>query len=332
MLDALSRVDLSEHGGTPIHRLSGGQRKRAALAAELLGDPKLILLDEATSGLDPATEAEMMELFRALAREGRTVVCITHFPGRLHMCDRLLYLMKGKCVFDGTPEQLKRFFGVTTIEGAYTSEDAHEPGEWQAEFRKSSVGQSAAARLSAVPAWQEPLAALPRADERGPAAAANGCSHRPVRSTAMRRLQEPAATFCPGPCDRTDARRDLWEHHLALRRAACVRHQASDFRPGRRGPLVLGDGRCPRDRQGDADPRSRDAVRCGPCAIPPVEACVARADLADSDICAPVDGSILHRTDEPVRRPVFGPGPHGPGRSRRWGYWSRRSPGRRNGP
>jgi ABC transport system ATP-binding/permease protein len=160
VLDALSRVDLAEHHGTPIYRLSGGQRKRAALAAELLGDPKLILLDEATSGLDPATEAEMMELFRALAREGRTVVCITHFPGRLHMCDRLLYLMKGKCVFDGTPEQLKRFFGVTTIEGAYTSEDAHKPAEWQAEFRKSSVGQSAAGRLPAVPAGQEPIAAL----------------------------------------------------------------------------------------------------------------------------------------------------------------------------
>ena len=127
VLDVLSRVDLSEHDRTPIHRLSGGQRKRAALAAELLGDPKLILLDEATSGLDPATEAEMMDLFRALAREGRTVVCITHFPGRLHMCDRLLYLMKGKCVFDGTPEQLKTFFGVTTIEGAYTREDAHSP-------------------------------------------------------------------------------------------------------------------------------------------------------------------------------------------------------------
>ena len=103
----------------------------------------------------------MMELFRALAREGRTVVCITHFPGRLQLCDRLLYLMKGKCVFDGTPEQLKRFFGVTTIEGAYTSEDAHDPGVWQAEFRKSSVGQSAAARLPAVPAWQEPIAAPP---------------------------------------------------------------------------------------------------------------------------------------------------------------------------
>ena len=161
MLDALSRVDLSEHDGTPIHRLSGGQRNCAALAAELLGDPKLVLLDEATSGLDPATEAEMMELFRALAREGRTVVCITHFPGRLQMCDRLLYLMKGKCVFDGTPEQLKRFFGVTTIEGAYTGEDCARSG--RVAGRVPQVVRRPVGRrpLPAVPAWQEPIAALP---------------------------------------------------------------------------------------------------------------------------------------------------------------------------
>ena len=97
----LERVGLWEHRATAIHRLSGGQRKRAALAAELLGDPRLILLDEATSGLYPATEEGMMALFRSLAREGRTVVCITHSPGRLHLCDRLLYLAEGKCVFFG---------------------------------------------------------------------------------------------------------------------------------------------------------------------------------------------------------------------------------------
>ncbi len=159
--EVLSRVDLSEHLGTPIHRLSGGQRKRAALAAELLGDPKLILLDEATSGLDPATEAEMMDLFRALTREGRTVVCITHSPGRLHTCDRLLYMMKGKCVFDGTPEQLKAFFGVRSIEDAYTREDTRTPEEWQAAFRASSVGQAGSARIPAVPLGVAPLQPVP---------------------------------------------------------------------------------------------------------------------------------------------------------------------------
>jgi ABC-type Mn2+/Zn2+ transport system ATPase subunit len=78
---ALDRVGLWAHRETPIQYLSGGQRKRAALAAELLGDPRLILLDEATSGLDPATEDEMMRLFRSLTEEGRTVVCIYPPPG-----------------------------------------------------------------------------------------------------------------------------------------------------------------------------------------------------------------------------------------------------------
>jgi ABC-type multidrug transport system ATPase subunit len=149
--DALKRVDLLEHGGTPIHRLSGGQRKRAALAAELLGDPKLILLDEATSGLDPATEAEMMDLFRSLAREGRTVICITHFPGRLHLCDRLLYLIRGKCVFDGTPQELMEFFGVESIEDVYTKQAERSPEEWESAFHRTVVGLKASQRVPPSP-------------------------------------------------------------------------------------------------------------------------------------------------------------------------------------
>ena len=102
---ALKRVSLLERIDVPIIRLSGGQRKRAGLAAELLGDPQLILLDEATSGLDPATEGEMMLLFRQLADEGRTVVCITHFPGRLHLCDRLICLQDGLIILKGRPRR-----------------------------------------------------------------------------------------------------------------------------------------------------------------------------------------------------------------------------------
>lgn len=148
---ALERVGLWEkHRDTVISRLSGGQRKRAALAAELLGDPRLILLDEATSGLDPATEEEMMELFRSLAREGRTVICITHFPGRLHLCDKLLYLMQGKCVFFGTPAELKAFFGVDGIEDVYTKQHERTAEEWEGAFRRSPVGQRAAAGVPHV--------------------------------------------------------------------------------------------------------------------------------------------------------------------------------------
>ncbi|HEV8067012.1 MAG TPA: ATP-binding cassette domain-containing protein [Planctomycetaceae bacterium] len=141
----LDRVGLAGQMDVTIQRLSGGQRKRVALAAELLGDPQVILLDEATSGLDPATEEDMMRLFHSLAAEGRTVVCITHFPGQLHLCDRLLYLMQGRCVFDGAPQELMQFFAVNSIEGVYTKEREFPAEEWLSRFRNSPVGRKLAA-------------------------------------------------------------------------------------------------------------------------------------------------------------------------------------------
>jgi ABC-type multidrug transport system ATPase subunit len=140
-LAALERVGLLDRGDVPIRRLSGGQRKRVALAAELLGDPGLILLDEATSGLDPATEDEMMRLFRDLAAEGRTVACITHFPGRLDLCDRLLYLADGRMVFCGTPAELRTFFGVRDIEDAFARQRDRTAEEWQRLFLESAAGR-----------------------------------------------------------------------------------------------------------------------------------------------------------------------------------------------
>lgn len=142
VLLALGRVGMEERATVPIQNLSGGQRKRVALAAELLGDPRLILLDEATSGLDPATEAEMMALFRSLADEGRTVLCVTHFPGRLHLCDRLIYLMQGRCIFDGTPRELQAFFEVASIEEAFGKQAEQTPEEWERRYRNSSITPS----------------------------------------------------------------------------------------------------------------------------------------------------------------------------------------------
>lgn len=145
----LQRVGLSDRAHVPIHRLSGGQRKRVALAAELLGDPGMLLLDEATSGLDPATESDMMRLFQSLAREGKTVVCITHFPGRLALCDRLIYLMAGRRVFDGPVAEMKEFFEVGELEDVYTRQHARSPEDWLNDFQRSKAGESARARLDA---------------------------------------------------------------------------------------------------------------------------------------------------------------------------------------
>lgn len=131
---ALGRVGLTDRQYVPIRRLSGGQRKRVVLAEELLGDPRLILLDEATSGLDPTTGAEMMKLFRSLADEGCTVVCVTHFPGRLHLCGRLVCLKDGIRVFDGSPGAMLRFLGVPTFEDIYIKLADRAAVEWRGRY------------------------------------------------------------------------------------------------------------------------------------------------------------------------------------------------------
>jgi len=140
---SLERVGLGDRIDVPIERLSGGQRKRTALSSELLGDPRVILLDEATSGLDPASEEEMMMLFRSLADEGRTVICITHFPNRLSMCDRLIYLVEGKAVFFGKPSDLERIFEVDDLESVYRRQGERTAEDWHERFLATPTGAMA---------------------------------------------------------------------------------------------------------------------------------------------------------------------------------------------
>ena len=77
---ALALVKLSDRKDVMIRSLSGGQKKRASIAVELLSDPKLFFLDEPTSGLDPGTERNLMLTLREMTRSGKTVVLVTHTP------------------------------------------------------------------------------------------------------------------------------------------------------------------------------------------------------------------------------------------------------------
>jgi len=123
----LETVGISHRADTPLKKLSGGEKKRAALAMELLGDPCAVFLDEATSGLDPALEKEMMLLFRRLADAGKTVVCITHFPENLTLCDRLIVVAKGRVAFEGTPNELLARFRIARIEEIYSMLSGEAP-------------------------------------------------------------------------------------------------------------------------------------------------------------------------------------------------------------
>jgi len=111
--ETLDEVGLTDHARTPIHRLSGGQRKRVSIALELLTAPSLLMLDEPTSGLDPALDKQIMARLRELADAGRTVVVVTHNVANLDGCDLVLLLAPGGIpVFSGRPAELRARFGT----------------------------------------------------------------------------------------------------------------------------------------------------------------------------------------------------------------------------
>jgi ABC-type multidrug transport system ATPase subunit len=136
VVEALEALDLSERTGTRVGSLSGGQRKRASIAVELLTRPRVFFLDEPTSGLDPATGAELMRQLRRLSNSGRTVVLTTHTPDDIGICDKVVFLARdGYLAFVGTPEQAKRYFDVDGFEEVYERLGVEAtPEEWGRRF------------------------------------------------------------------------------------------------------------------------------------------------------------------------------------------------------
>ena len=113
----LANVDLTAAADRPIASLSGGQRKRVALAQELISEPAVLLLDEPTSGLDPGLEHRMMLLLRELAAGHRSVVVVTHNVSHLDVCDRLAVMAPGGAVVqEGAPRDVLAAFGVASYE------------------------------------------------------------------------------------------------------------------------------------------------------------------------------------------------------------------------
>ena len=100
----LARVGLSEKADERPGRLSGGQKQRVAIARALAMDPKLLLFDEPTSALDPELVNEVLGVMAELAREGRTMIIVTH---EIHfadqVADRILMLDEGRIIEDGPP-------------------------------------------------------------------------------------------------------------------------------------------------------------------------------------------------------------------------------------
>jgi ABC-type multidrug transport system ATPase subunit/ABC-type multidrug transport system permease subunit len=136
----VDELELVEHGNTRIDALSGGQRKRVGLAAELLSRPSLLFLDEPTTGLDPGLESRMMGLLRNLADASRAVVVVTHATKSLGKCARILVMGRGgRLCFDGSPDEALTFFDAETYDDIYAQLDRRAPEEWQRKLAQTGA-------------------------------------------------------------------------------------------------------------------------------------------------------------------------------------------------
>lgn len=136
--DTLQDLELADRRDLLVRDVSGGQRKRASIAVELLTHPRVFFLDEPTSGLDPATSADVLSVLRRLANRGVTVVLTTHDPADIDVCDRVIFLAPhGHLAFAGTPDDARHYFEVSNLAHVYQCL-AHEgtPGHWAARFER----------------------------------------------------------------------------------------------------------------------------------------------------------------------------------------------------
>ena len=97
-LAALKSVGIEELAKKLCSKLSGGQKQRVAIARAIVNEPSMILADEPTGALDTKTSAEIMELFKSLNKQGRTVVIVTHDPKIAEQCGRVIEISDGNIV------------------------------------------------------------------------------------------------------------------------------------------------------------------------------------------------------------------------------------------
>ncbi len=116
--EVLELLQLSEKADAWVGKLSGGQRQRLAVATALVGNPKILFLDEPTTGLDPQSRRQLWDIIRTFQRKGGTVLLTTHYMDEAErLCDRLAIIDHGEVIAQGTPADLiERLGGHHVVE------------------------------------------------------------------------------------------------------------------------------------------------------------------------------------------------------------------------
>lgn len=115
----IDAVDLARHARRRVGTLSGGERSRVSLAAALLGEPRLLVLDEPTVGLDPVLRRDLWDLFARLRDAGTSLLVSSHVMDEATRCDRLLLLRDGRLLADDTLPGLLERTGAHDVEHAF---------------------------------------------------------------------------------------------------------------------------------------------------------------------------------------------------------------------
>ena len=137
--EAARSVDLLDRLDQRIGSLSGGQKKCASLASEILNRPSLLLLDEVTSGLDESTDWQIMRLLRRLADDGMTIIVVTHtLTNVAEFCDKVICMGRGgQPTFVGAPSEVLDFFAVHRLGEVFDRTDELGAECWRAKFEET---------------------------------------------------------------------------------------------------------------------------------------------------------------------------------------------------
>jgi ABC-2 type transport system ATP-binding protein len=117
--EAIAAVDLREHADRPVNSLSGGEQTRVSLATALLAEPRVLVLDEPTVGLDPLLRRDLWNTFATLAADGVTLLVSSHVMDEAAHCDALVLMREGDVLADEPPDELRRRTGCDDLEEAF---------------------------------------------------------------------------------------------------------------------------------------------------------------------------------------------------------------------
>jgi len=133
--EVLNDLQLGEKADAFVGKLSGGQRQRLAVATALVGNPKILFLDEPTTGLDPQSRRQLWDIIRRFQRSGGTVLLTTHYMDEAErLCDRLVIVDHGQVIAEGTPPDLIERLGghhVVEFEASGSSGGAANLDAWR---------------------------------------------------------------------------------------------------------------------------------------------------------------------------------------------------------